>query len=61
MDRWVWCGFAGIFGIVALFVAAQGGVHMPVPYYGGLGFFVFSLAFIFYHVKQAFDHPGNKH
>ena len=61
MDRWIWCGFAGLFAIIALFVSAQGGAHSPVAYYGGFGFFVFCLLFIFFHVKQAFDHAGPKH
>ncbi|MGH6933983.1 MAG: hypothetical protein ACREEE_16320 [Dongiaceae bacterium] len=61
MGRWIWCGLAGLFAIIALFVSAAGGAHSPVAYYGGLGFFVFCLLFIMFHVKQSFDREGNKH
>jgi hypothetical protein len=61
-DRWIWCGFAGVFAIAALFVSAGGNAaNSAIAYYGGLGFFGFCLLFIFFHVKQAFDHAGRKH
>jgi hypothetical protein len=62
-DKWIWCGLIGVMALAGLFVAANGGPENPVAYYGGLGFFVFCLLFIFYQMKLAFDarDRGNKH
>lgn len=57
MERWgvfLWCGLMAVMGIVGLFVAAESSGE-PVPYWGGIGFFVFSVLFVFHQVKRTFD------
>jgi hypothetical protein len=53
--RWVWCGLVALMGLVGLFIAARSG-ESPVPYWGGIGFFVFAVLFTLLQIKQAFDH-----
>ena len=59
VNRWVWCGLVALMAIAGLFVAARGG-H-SVPYWSGLAFAGFGLAFIFYMIKQSFDEADGRH
>ncbi len=58
MGKWILCGLVGIFGVAGLFVAAGAGPE-PVPYWGGIGFFVFAVLFIFLQMKRAYDHADH--
>lgn len=60
-NRWIWCGIAFLFGVVALFVSARGGPDSPVAYYGGLLFFAFAVGFVLYLIKLHFDHAKRPH
>jgi cytochrome c oxidase subunit 2 len=53
--NWVLGGLTAFVGLGGLFVAARSGVHDPVGYYGGLGFFAIAVLIVFYLVKLAFD------
>jgi hypothetical protein len=55
--KWIWSGCVGLMGVIGLFVAARGG-H-SAPYWGGLGFFLFAVLFVFYQIKRSFDHGGH--
>ncbi len=57
--KWIWSGCVALMGIAGLFVAARGG-H-SVPYWGGLGFFVFAVLFVFFQIKRSFDHAERGH
>jgi hypothetical protein len=60
-NRWIWCGVAFLFGVIALFVSARGGPGEPVAYYGGLLFFAFAVGFVLYLIKLHFDHAKRPH
>ncbi|HEX6093359.1 MAG TPA: hypothetical protein VFZ07_08405 [Dongiaceae bacterium] len=60
-NRWIWCGIAFLFGVIALFVSARGGPEQPVAYYGGLLFFAFTVGFVLYLIKLHFDHAKRPH
>lgn len=60
-NRWIWCGIAFLFGVIALFVSARGGPGEPVAYYGGLLFFAFAVGFVLYLIKLHFDHAKRPH
>lgn len=57
-DRILWMGAVGLMAVVGLFVASRG-AHNPVSYWGGLGFFVFAVLFVFYQIKTYFDHRNH--
>ena len=59
-NRWIWCGIAFLFGVIALFVSARGGPEQPVAYYGGLLFFAFAVGFALFQIKLHFDHPAKR-
>ncbi len=59
VSKWIWCGLVGLMGITGLFVAARGG-H-SVPYWGGLVFAGFAVAFIFLMIKRGFDEAEHRH
>lgn len=59
VGQWIWCGAVALMGVMGLFVAAQGG--QSVPYWGGLAFFAFSVLFVFYQIKLAFDRRNSGH
>jgi hypothetical protein len=52
-STWVMGFCCAAMGVAGLFVAARGGEG--VPYYGGLGFFLFSILFVFMLIKISFD------
>lgn len=53
MGNWVMGACTLILGICGLFVAARAG-H-GVGYYGGLGFFLFAVFFVFLMIKVSYD------
>jgi len=53
MGSYPLAGFAGIMGLVGLFVSAHSG-H-GAPYYGGIVFFAFAVLYVFLMIKHAFD------
>jgi len=57
-SKWVLSGAVAIMGLIGLFVAARGG--QSVPYWGGLGFFLFSVLYVFYQIKLAFDEAEHR-
>jgi 4-hydroxybenzoate polyprenyltransferase len=59
ISKWIWCGCVAVMAIVGLFVAARGG-H-SVPYWGGLAFVGFAIAFIFYMIKRGYDEAEGRH
>lgn len=56
--KWVLSGLVGVLGLIGLFVAA--GTNEPVPYYGGLGFFGFSVLFIMLQINRAYPHGEDR-
>jgi len=52
--NWVMGFCCAVMAVAGLFVAARGGEG--VPYYGGIGFFLFSILFVFMLIKVSFDH-----
>ena len=59
VSKWIWCGLVALMGIAGLFVSARGG-H-SVPYWGGLVFAGFAVAFIFLMIKRSYDEAGPRH
>jgi hypothetical protein len=58
--KWIWCGLVVLMGLAGLFVAARSGEN-PVPYWGGILFFVFAILFTLHQVKTSFDHREQHH
>lgn len=56
--KWVLNGIVAVLGVIGLFVAA--GTSESVAYYGGLGFFAFSVLFIMLQIKRAYPAGGNR-
>ncbi len=57
VSKWILNGLVGLLGLIGLFVAS--GSEGAVAYYGGLGFFGFSVLFIMLQIKRAYPHGGN--
>lgn len=53
VGRWVVGVMVTLVGLFALFIASR--THEPFMYYTGIGFFVASVLFNFYQVKQTYD------
>ncbi len=53
---WIWSGIVALFGVIGLFVAA--GSHDPMAYWGGIGFFAFSVLFIMLQIRRNVGHGG---
>jgi hypothetical protein len=53
VGNWVLGFFTAAFAVGGLFVAARGGEG--VSYWGGLGFFVFAVLFVFLLIRVSYD------
>lgn len=56
--NWVMGFCCAVMAVAGLFVAARGGVG--VPYWGGLAFSAFAVAFVFLLIKTSFDHKSHE-
>jgi hypothetical protein len=58
VSTFILSGLVGLLGVIGLFVAAES--EGAVAYWGGLGFFGFSVLFIMLQIKRAYPHGGNR-
>jgi len=60
-DKFVFGGLIGLFGLAGLFVASRAEGE-PMPYWGGLGFMLFAVLFIFFLIRNSYNgHGGHGH
>jgi hypothetical protein len=57
IGRWVVGFMMAVIGLFALYLASRAGD--PVMYYTGVGFFIVTVLFNFYQIKQAFDEKSS--
>jgi hypothetical protein len=57
VGRWVVGMMVAGIGLFALYLASRAGD--PIMYYTGIGFFIASVLFNFYQIKQAYDEKSH--